>query len=142
MEMYKKKGVKRIRACTLVEQHADEIKALFAEGIAVLEEALEAERIVLGRDGDPVRLGPDHGIRMAAMKLHVALCLRSRRSPVEPDEEAPPWTFEEFMDRWEEGLEEQAALEKEQKKAALIAAKQPPSNQQKLPVGPDLLTPY
>lgn len=98
MEIYKNKNRRVIRACTLAEKHAAEIKALFTEALTAVEESLEAERVVMGRDGDLRHLGPDHATRMAALKVFIDVCLRSRRPPVEAPEELPLLTYEEAVE--------------------------------------------
>jgi len=90
-----------IRAYTLVEQHFDEVKALFAEGLNAIDEAMEAERVVLDREGEPLSLGPDYTIRTAAAKLLNELCLRCRKAPVEEPEKEPRLTVESLREIYE-----------------------------------------
>lgn len=89
-----KSGDRRIRACTLVENRADEIKAVFDEALNAIDEALEADRVVLDREGEPLNLGPDHRIRTTAARLLNELCLSCRKAPIEEHEKAPPMSME------------------------------------------------
>jgi hypothetical protein len=119
-----KSGDRRIRACTLVEKHADEIRVLFAEGLNVINEALEAERVVLDREGEPLNIGPDYAIRTAATRLLNELCLRCRKAPVEEREKAPPMTIERLTQIMEESKAERLKTESEDTLAATKRGRQ------------------
>jgi hypothetical protein len=77
----------------------EDLRRLFAKGLDSLREALRSERTILGRDGEPVCLGPDHGARLAAVKALIELCLGNRRPSTKPP--PPPrtaFTLEELTD--------------------------------------------
>lgn len=89
--------IQKILASSLLDDRAEQVEALFAKGLAALREALRAERTILGQDGDPVCLGPDHRSRLTAGKALVELCLRNRRPAAKPPEERKRTiTVEEF----------------------------------------------
>jgi hypothetical protein len=114
---------RRIRACTLLEKHADEAEALSAEWLNGIAEALEARRVVRGLDDEQLDLGPDHPTRMAAARQFNELVLGCRRAPVEKREKAPPTTVEDFIE-----ICKQRQAEKPREIEANAAAKMPGSH--------------
>lgn len=79
-------NIQKILMSSLLDERVDQVEALFAKGLANLREALRSERTILGRDGEPVCLGPDHGARLAAVKVLIELCLGNRRPANKPPE--------------------------------------------------------
>ena len=77
--MTNEEDVHKIMACTLLDDNAEKAEALFVKGLAVVREALRADRVVLGRDGEPQHLGPDYTLRISGFKLLVRLCLGNRK---------------------------------------------------------------
>jgi hypothetical protein len=90
-------NLQKILVNKLLDERFDQVEALFAKGLVNLREALRAERTILGRDGEPVYLGPDHGARLAAVKSLIELCLGNRRpSEKQPEEPKRTVTMDEL----------------------------------------------
>jgi hypothetical protein len=81
----------KILASTLLDENGERAEAVFTKGLVAIGQALQADRVVLGRDGDPVHLGPDHSTRLSGMRLLVDLCLGNRKPSHRPPPEREGW---------------------------------------------------
>ena len=91
--------IHKILLSGLLDERFSQVEGLFTKGLERLTEAFRSERTILGRDGEPVCLGPDHGARLAAVKALIELCLGNRRPSTKPP--PPPrttFTLEELIE--------------------------------------------
>ena len=83
----------------LMEQHYAHVEKCFARALTCIEEALDARRIQILKDGTQIDAGPDHYARLAAAKRLLEYLLAGRPVPqAKPEEETkrkPTW--EDFM---------------------------------------------
>ena len=68
----------------MVNRHVGRIDALITRLLEVIEEALEARLLRVGRNGAVVDLGPDHYARLTAVDRLIKLLTAGRPVPKSP----------------------------------------------------------
>jgi hypothetical protein len=63
----------------LLDRHGDRIEKLVERSIKVIEEAFEAEKVAVTKEGDILELGPDHYARLQSVRRLITLALAGRK---------------------------------------------------------------
>ena len=87
---------RKLHAWRIIEHCADQTEKGFVKTLSAIREALHAERLVMGRDGEPRHLGPDYAVQLAAARSIADMVLRTRSAPLDKPETPERWTAAEL----------------------------------------------